>query len=79
MTDTFGDDANYCWVNRFLVSAKSMLGAIRKVARETGFNVRKNYDAGDIARYDATGAGICYFVSFSDGSEKEQYSRIKEL
>ena len=79
MTDTFGDDANYSWVNRFLVSAKTIRGAMCKVSRETMSSVRKDYDIGDMARYNAIGACICFFVSYADGDEKEQYSRIKEL
>lgn len=31
MTDTFGGDANYCWVNRFIVSASTPRGAMRRV------------------------------------------------
>ena len=27
VTDTFGGEANYCWVKRFKVTAKSELGA----------------------------------------------------
>ena len=79
MTDTFGGEANYCWVNRFLVKAKSKLGAIRKVTTETGYYARKDYDAGDIARYNSKDACICYFIQASDGEESAQYSNIKVL
>lgn len=63
MTDTFGDEANYSWVKRFTVSAKSVLGAIRKVTKETGLPARKDYDAGDCVRYNVPNACICYFVT----------------
>lgn len=79
MTDTFGADANYSWVDRFLVSAKTIRGAMNKVSRETMSSVRKDYDTGDMARYNAISACICFFVSYADGSEKQRYSRIKEL
>lgn len=79
MTDTYGGEANYCWVNRFMVSASSMLGAIRKVTRETGYPARKDFDMGDTARYNVPGACICYFVSYSDGSENEHYSNLVQL
>lgn len=79
MTDTFGADANYSWANRFLVSAKTIRGAMCKVSRETMSSVRKGCDTGDTARYNAIGACICFFVSYADGREKERYSRIKEL
>ena len=79
MTDTFGGEANYCWVNRFIVSASSERGAMRKVARETGFNVRNV----GCDRWDAVGACVCYFVEWIDAADiearKEQYSRIEVL
>ena len=79
MTDTFGGDANYCWVNRFIISASSERGAMRKVARETGFNVRNV----GCDRWDAVGACVCYFVERIDAADIQQYrdnySRIEVL
>jgi len=79
MTDTFGGEANYCWVNRFIVSASSERGAMRKVARETGFNVRSV----GCDRWDAVGACVCYFVERINAADiedkKEQYFRIEVL
>jgi len=37
-TDTFGGEANYCWVRRGEVLAKNWLGAVRKVKTELGLN-----------------------------------------
>jgi len=79
MTDTFGGEANYCWVNRFIVSASSERGAMRKVARQTGSNVRNV----GCDRWDAVGACVCYFVEWIDPAEvadyQERYSRIEVL
>lgn len=79
MTDTFGGEANYCWVNRFIVSASTERGAMRKVARHTGFAVRSV----GCDRWDAVGACVCYFVEWIDVADiegkKEQYSRIEVL
>jgi len=36
MTDTFSGEANYCWVNRFIVSASTPRGAMRRVTARTG-------------------------------------------
>ena len=79
MTDTFSGEANYCWVNRFLVAAKSPLGAIRKVTRRTGYYARKAYSTGEQSRYDANNACVCYFVEQADGNESEHYSRIEVM
>jgi len=79
MTDTFGGEANYCWVNRFIVSASSPRGAMRKVAKKTGFAVRSV--GGD--RWDAVGACVCYFVEWVDADQaktlQDNYSRIEVL
>lgn len=42
MTDTFGDELNYCWLHRFIINAKSLRGALQKLSRETGFNFKNN-------------------------------------
>ena len=79
ITDTFGGEANYCWVHRFIVSASSPRGAMRKVANTTGFAVRNV----GCDRWDAVGACVCYFVEWIDAADiearKEQYSRIEVL
>lgn len=79
MTDTFGGESNYSWVNRFLVQSVSIRGAISKVTRETGYYARLNYDCGNMARYDGRSANICYFVSEATGRESEMFSRIVTL
>jgi len=79
MTDTFGGDANYCWVNRFIVSASSPRGAMRRVTARTGDRVR---DVG-CDRWDAVGACVCYFVEWIDDEQvkelQDNYSRIEVL
>ena len=79
MTDTYGGEANYCWVNRFLVNSVSERGAIGKVTKKTGYHARKQYEG----RYRVPGACITYFIEYLDQSDceriKSQYSRIEEL
>ena len=79
MTDTFGGEANYCWVNRFLVSASSPRGAMRRVCARTGDSVRSV--GGD--RWDSTRGCVCYFVEWVDAAEvqtlKDNYSRIEVM
>jgi len=86
MTDTFGGEANYCWVNRFLVSASSPRGAMRRVCARTGDSVRFQYgasDAGETQRWDSTRGCVCYFVECLDAdgieSVNRNYSRIEVL
>ncbi len=80
MTDTYGGEANYSWVNRFLVKAASFRGAIGKVVRKTGIHARLDYNAGDMAKYRCPGHCITYFVNWSEnGDEANRYSRIETL
>lgn len=79
LTDTFGGEANYSWVKRFLVSAKTPLGAIRKVTRHTGHPARKEYDTGDLIRYNVPSACMCYFSIYAEEGEKEHYKDTIQL
>lgn len=42
VTDTFGGELNYCWLNRFAIKAKNLRGALIKLSRHTGLNFRNN-------------------------------------
>jgi len=79
VTDTFSGEANYCWVRRFKVSAKSFLGAIRKVSKETGWAFRQEYDCGDMVRYNAQGACVCAFAEWFDPESHGQYLSLTDL
>lgn len=82
MTDTFGGEANYCWVNRFIVSANTPRGAMRRVCTRTGDSVRCTM-SGDPERWDSIRGCVCYFVEWVDDAEIERlqadYSRIEVL
>lgn len=79
ITDTYGGEANYSWVTRYLVSANSELGAIQRIARKYGAGWRREYDG----RYNLSGACICLFINFVTEEEKadllSRYSRIEEI
>lgn len=64
-TDTFGGEANYCWVTRFTVRASSLRGAALVAARHLGYSGRIRADGawGDGGRWNVQGAAICFFVS----------------
>ena len=42
VTDTFGGELNYCWLDRFAIEASSLRGALIKLSRHTGLNFRHN-------------------------------------
>ena len=83
MTDTFGGEANYCWVNRFIVSASSHRGAMRKVCARTGDNVRCEDRYNDMQTWDSVIGCIRYFVEWVNPAEvadyQDRYSRIEVI
>ena len=42
MTDTFGGELNYCWLERFIIKANTLRGAINKLSRHTGLKFNNN-------------------------------------
>lgn len=62
VTDTLGGEANYSWVARHTIRAKSMCGAVNAFSRQSGARWRKAYDTGDMARYDSASGLVCYFI-----------------
>ena len=83
MTDTFGGEANYCWVNRFIVSASSHRGAMRRVCTRTGDRVRCEDRYNDPQTWDSTIGLIRYFVEWIDDARiselQDNYSRIEVI
>lgn len=79
ITDTFGGDANYSWVERYKVHAKSKLHALLKASYRRGW--RKEYEASDEAgtvRYNLSGAAICAFVGhFISDNAHERHSVVE--
>lgn len=69
VTDTFGGEANYAWVDRYTVKAKSIRGAINAFARQHGAGWRIDYDDGESARYGLQGACVCAFVEYSEDED----------
>lgn len=62
ITDTFGGEANYCWVNRYEVKASSIRGAANALSRHEGGSWRFDYDDGTFARYNRVGDCVCAFI-----------------
>ena len=63
ITDTYGGEANYSWVTRYTIEAKSQHGAICKLARQYGSGWRLDFNTGDVARYNLKNAAICLFIN----------------
>ncbi len=70
-TDTFGGEANYCWVKRttFDVKTNSNLAILRKAKALMGLsNVRgKTEDYGDTLKFTPRGSCTVLFVTYAEG------------
>ena len=65
MTDTFGDELNYCWLHRFTIVAKNIRGALIKLSKKTGYNFRS-----DGIHYKAKNACVAaYQIDYEPESE----------
>ena len=79
ITDTYGGEANYSWVKRWLVKANTERGAISKLARREGGGFRLDWNSGDTARYNLKGACVCAFVSYLDDSAISSFNGTKTI
>jgi hypothetical protein len=78
-TDTFGGEANYCWVNRYKVTAVNKRAAMLKVGRHTGRSYRRDWSDGSMTRYNVPKTCICAFIcSWDDAGTPPDFS-VKEL
>jgi len=78
-TDTFGGEANYCWVHRFKVEADSLKQALTKVKKEVYYQPLPRHllsDYGDMLRADI-GYEV-FFVSEADESDLN-HANIKSI
>ena len=67
MTDTFGGEANYCWVRRATIEAPATATSqmlVRRAKRALGITGRhRTTDWGDLIRLDLPNACICVFIT----------------
>lgn len=84
LTDTFSGEANYSWVTRVKVQARTMAHAVRRFSRDAGFTGRVRFDfcvpdEYGTTRYNVRGAALCFFVSAWDDETHSEYFHIREL
>lgn len=69
VTDVYGGEANYSWVSRHAIKAKTLQGAKQRFSRMSGINW--HYDG--LKMVSRSGA-TCYFINRYDESEHSEYS-----
>lgn len=73
ITDTFGGEANYSWVTRHIIRAKSERGAVCALSRRSGISWR----AVGCERYDSKSGATCAFIREYDPEYDNGYSRLE--
>jgi hypothetical protein len=63
ITDTFGGEANYSWVTRHQVKARTERGAMRIIGRESGLSWHCVEKYGDMQRWDSKSGATCAFIT----------------
>lgn len=78
-TATSIGQANYSWVNRYLVKAKTLRGALIKVSKEIGLQkaLKIEYNTGDSIRWNIKNSNTCLF--YQDNENIEDYFNIKNI
>ena len=71
VTDTFGGEANYSWVTRHVIKAKSVRGAMVRLARLSGIRWRCKDRYVDQCRYDSKSGATCAFVQVYDAEQHD--------
>lgn len=81
LTDTFSGEANYSWVTRVKVQARTLAHAVRRFSKDAGFTRRLSfqYDDGTSARYNIRGAALCFFVCAWDDECHSELFHVREL
>jgi hypothetical protein len=84
LTDTFGGEANYSWVTRVKVRARTLQHAVRRFSRDAGFTGRVQFDYSipdefGTARYVIRGAALCFFISAWDDETHSDHFHIREI
>jgi len=74
VTDVHGGEANYSWVTRHLIRAKSELGAIQWLSKRTGINWKF-----DGLRYNSKSGATCAFIDRWDEDEQVHFSLDTDL
>ena len=73
MTDTYGGEANYCWVKRFIIKSVSMRGAVQSLALRVGSGWKCTLNTGDFRRYDSNSGLTCFFIEEFDEDNHNDY------
>ena len=68
VTDTFGGEANYSWVTRHVIKAKSLKGAVKAFSRRSGISWRS-----DGFRYLSKYGATCFFIEEFDPEFHDAY------
>jgi hypothetical protein len=73
ITDTFGGEANYSWVTRHIINAKSPRGCINALSRRSGMS----WHSVGSERYDSESGATCAFIRDYDPETDNDCMRLE--
>ena len=73
ITDTYGGEANYSWVTRHIIKAKTVRGAVCALSRRSGIS----WHSVGCERYDSKSGATCAFIREYDPEYDNGYSRLE--
>lgn len=71
VTDTFAGEANYSWVTRSIIAARSIHGVLCILSRESGLN----FHSVGAERFDSKSGACCAFIREFDLDTDNDYIR----
>ena len=75
VTDVYGEEANYSWVTRHVISASTMRGAVNKFSRNSSINWHCTTNCEDlVCRYDSKSGATCFFIEYYDEELHSDFS-----
>jgi hypothetical protein len=78
ITDTFAGEANYSWVKRHKVKAKTQRGAVWKISRDSGISWGRAGLYGPDTRYNSASGCTCLFIEEWDAEKHGKLSRVSD-
>jgi len=73
VTDTFGGELNYSWVEYYLVRTDNIKTAVVKVSKYTGRKTRKKWGDSESGIYKVIGACVAYDVQWIDEEQEKDF------
>ena len=77
VTDTYGGEANFSWVTRHIIKAKTLLGAVQRFSKLSGMSWHCVDSYCEPKRFDSRSGATCYFIQGIDAEELQSFYKLR--